>query len=39
VGEILDHTEQTRIIGRMFSGQDVLAPGGIVVPAIQTLQF
>lgn len=38
-GEFLDRTEQTRIIGRMFSKQDVLAPGGTVVAAIQTLQF
>lgn len=39
VGEILDHTEQTRIISRMFSKQEVRAPEGSVVPAIQTIQF
>jgi hypothetical protein len=39
VGEFLDHTEQTRIIGRMFSKQDVTDPNGLVVPAVQTIQF
>jgi hypothetical protein len=39
VGEILDHTEQARIAGRMLSRQDVTDPDGYLVAAVQAIQF
>ncbi len=39
VGETLDRQEQIRIAERMFSRQDVTDPVGMLVPAVQTIQF
>lgn len=39
VGRYLDHTEQTDIIDRMFSRHDVNDPDGVLVYAVQTIQF
>ena len=39
VGSVLDMTEEARIAGRMFSGQDLVDPEGSLVPAVHSITF
>ena len=39
MGTTLDFTEEERIHQRMFSGESVTDPEGVLIPAVQTIEF